>query len=315
MKPSHYRFSIFLLLSLCIFPVYAQTLVYGLEGIYKLSPKAKAPFYLQAGTFQYKNFAFGFKKQFVPFGFDIKIVKKANLYTVIVGPIPTRVQLERLTRPPEPQKVQRSLPAVAPKPLYQIVEIPLLIQPATRHPWSVIGSIGYTNYQNMYLNDGQTAVLRLALGRDLFKVNLWTIGLEGGVQNGNTMRLYAPQSTLDILGELPIQTTVKPLIDLLFTLKAPPFSKTPFIPLFKGGLAARRWQFSDRDSINNLSKIGGEVQAGFAYPINKRINLSVLYQGIFGSNPDFQVNAAAETGHVSDIPIQNGVLLSLSAAF
>jgi len=180
------------------------------------------------------------------------------------------------------------------------------------HPWSVTASLGYTDYQQAYQSDGQTALGRLAIDRALFIKKHTALGLELGVQNGNSMRLDAPQATLDVLGGLPIQSTVKPLLDLLATAKTEALGKSLVFAQVKGGIAYRRWQFEDRTSVSNLSNIAGELQAGFGIPLSQTTNLSLLYQGIYGGNPNFTVNATNGTGHVSTIPIQQGALLSLS---
>ncbi|KTD72569.1 hypothetical protein [Legionella tucsonensis] len=182
------------------------------------------------------------------------------------------------------------------------------------HPWSLTGSLGYTVYEDMYRGDGQTAVGRFAIGRDVYTGHSLTWGLEMGVQNGNTMRYFPSQAAVDALGGLPIQTTVKPMLDLLATLKSNSFGTTPVFAQLKGGIAYRRWQFNDRDSINDKSQIAGEVQAGLGCAISERASLSLSYQGVFGSNPDFRFNADSATGRVSNIPIQNGVLLGLMVA-
>jgi len=180
------------------------------------------------------------------------------------------------------------------------------------HPWSITASMGYTNYQDMYRNDGQTPVGRLAFGHDCYAFNQATLGLELGVQNGNTMRFFPSQTAIDTLGGLPIQTTVKPMLDLLVTLKSASLSTMPVYAQLKGGIAYRRWQFNDRDSINDKSQIAGEVQAGLGYAISERASMNLFYQGIYGSSPNFSLNAVAETGRVSNIPVQHGVLLGMT---
>ena len=183
---------------------------------------------------------------------------------------------------------------------------------AINHPWSFIGSLGYTNYQNFYHDDGQTGIVRLAIGKSILYTHSLDLGFELGVQNGNTMR-FGPSAELLALGALlPIQSTVKPVIDLLATVKSTSLGDSDIFALLKGGIAYRRWQFNDRITINDLSQAAGEVQAGFGYPLTRAVNLSLLYQGIYGSNPNLIVNTTAFTGHVSNIPIQQGVLLSLA---
>lgn len=180
------------------------------------------------------------------------------------------------------------------------------------HPWSVTSSLGYTVYQDMYRSDGQTALGRLAIGRDAYTGRVLIWGLEVGVQSGNTMRYYPSQAAIDALGGLPIQTTVKPMLDVLATLKTASFGVIPVFVQLKGGAAYRRWQFNDRDSIHDKSQIAGEVQAGLGYAVSERSSVSVSYQGVFGRNPDFRFNADSATARVSNISVQNGVLLALT---
>ena len=191
------------------------------------------------------------------------------------------------------------------------------------HPWSVVGSIGYTGYENAMSQNGQTPVGRLAIAKDLFNLgdtgisndifdaSSTHIGLELGVQNGNRMALLVPQATLDTLGGLPITTTVKPMLDLLATVQVAPMADMPAFLVVKGGIAYRQMEM-DRDTVNNLSQVAGEVQAGIGIPVSDAATLSLLYQGVYGSSPNFTVNATTLTGNVANIPVQNGVLLSLS---
>ncbi|MDR3441468.1 MAG: hypothetical protein P4L65_00450 [Legionella sp.] len=182
------------------------------------------------------------------------------------------------------------------------------------HPWSVTASLGFSQFQNMHSNDGDTAIGRLAIGRDVYQAEKLGFGLELGVQNGNAMRLSVPQESIDLLGGLPIQTTLKPVLDLQATIKTQPLYGMPVIAQLKGGIAYRMWQFDNRDSIANQSKIAGTVQAGLGYQINDRAMVNLMYQGVFGGNPHFSANANDLTGHVSNIPVQNGVLLGLNYA-
>lgn len=181
----------------------------------------------------------------------------------------------------------------------------------TDYSWSIVASIGYTNFQSMYAREGQTPVLRLAFDKGLFAIKNLGVGVELGVQNGNSMRLNVSQEDLDILGGAPVQTTVNPIIDLLATVITQPLFNTPLFAQVKGGIAYRSWQFEDRTSINPMSNVAGELQAGFGLSLNKMTNLSILYQGIYGGSPNFVVNATNETGQLNSIPIQNGILLSL----
>lgn len=179
-------------------------------------------------------------------------------------------------------------------------------------PWSVTASIGYTNFENMYAHEGQTAVGRLAFDKGFLHIKNIDLGVELGVQNGNSMRLNVSQADLDILGGAPVQTNVNPIVDLLATLTTTPLLNTPIFAQVKGGIAYRSWEFEDRTSINPISNVAGEVQAGVGIALSKISQLSVLYQGIYGGNSNFIVNATDEVGSVSSIPIQNGILLSIN---
>lgn len=182
----------------------------------------------------------------------------------------------------------------------------------TPSPWSVTASVGYTVFENMYENEGQTPVGRLAFDKGILNIKNLDIGVELGVQNGNSMRLNVSQADLDLLGGAPVQTTVNPIIDLLATITTKPIKNTAIFAQIKGGIAYRSWQFEDRTSINPVSNIAGEVQAGLGVALSKMSKLSLLYQGIYGGNSNFVVNGSTEAAHVSQIPIQNGVLLSMN---
>ena len=192
-------------------------------------------------------------------------------------------------------------------------------------PWSVIGGLGYTWYDFGYhggssaypaaqasIGDGQTAFGRFAIARDLAKRHLIQFGLELGVQSGNIMRLDIPQATLDLLGGMPVQANIKPMIDLLATATTEPLVNTPAFGVLKAGIAYRRMQIDERVTVNELSQIGFELQAGLGANITDRARLALLYQGVFNGGTNFTVNTAADTGYVSNIPMQNGILLALS---
>jgi hypothetical protein len=193
-------------------------------------------------------------------------------------------------------------------------------------PWSVVGGLGYTQYDSGYhgggladpaaqasIGDGQTAFGRFAIARDLAKLRTMQFGLELGVQSGNTMRLDIPQATLDLLGGLPVQANIKPMIDLLATATTEPLmSQYPAYGILKAGIAYRRMQINDRVTVNDLEQVGFELQVGLGVAITERARLALLYQGVFNGSTNFTVNTAAGTGHVSNIPMQNGLLLALS---
>jgi len=89
---------------------------------------------------------------------------------------------------------------------------------------SISGSMGATNFQQAYANDGQSILGRLSLNGQYELTESLNLGLEIGVQNGNTMRLNISKPTLDMLGGEPVTVTIKPLFDTLVTLKVKPLT-------------------------------------------------------------------------------------------
>ena len=192
-------------------------------------------------------------------------------------------------------------------------------------PWSVIGSLGYTWYNNLYdggagtdpsaqtsIGDGQTALGRFAIARDFGAFKTVRFGAEIGVQNGNTARLNIPQETMDSLGGLLPQVTIKPMLDLLATASWQPVERVPVFGIIKPGISYRRLQVNDRITFNDLSSVAFELQAGIGMHISDRASISLNYQGIFDGNTTYTVDTTTYTGQISNIPAQNGLLLSLS---
>jgi hypothetical protein len=178
-------------------------------------------------------------------------------------------------------------------------------------PWSITASIGKGKYQHTYRKDGDAAVGRLALSNEMLLARDFALGLEFGVQNGNHMRLQIPYETLAILEWLPVRTTLGPMLDLLVTAKSDPLGGSSFFAQFKGGVAYRKWRVK-LDPINDLSQLAGEIQAGFGYPITALASLNLLYQGVFGSDPNLKLNIFNKVGHISNIPALHAVLLGFS---
>ena len=197
--------------------------------------------------------------------------------------------------------------------------------PEENRPWSVIGSLGYTWYDNLYngganadpsaqsaIGDGQTALGRFAIARDFGAFKTVRFGAEIGVQSGNTARLSIPQIDIDDFGGLLPQVTIKPMLDLLATASWQPVATVPVFGIIKPGIAYRRMQTNDRVTFNDLSEVAFELQAGLGMHISDRATLSLNYQGVFSGNTTYTLNTTTFTGHISNIPAQNGLLLSLS---
>ncbi len=179
-------------------------------------------------------------------------------------------------------------------------------------PWSITASVGKGKYHHqIYSKDGEAALARLALSNEMMLSGDIALGLELGVQNGSHIRLKIPYETLAVLEWIPVQTTLGPMLDLLITAKSDPLFGSAFFAQLKGGVAYRKWRMKQK-SINDLSQIAGEVQAGFGYPITALATLSLLYQGVFSNEPGLKLNTYTKTGHVSNIPTLHGVLLGFS---
>lgn len=177
--------------------------------------------------------------------------------------------------------------------------------------WGFSGSLGVTHYDCVYNHDGQSVIGRLSFNSQYHLSDFFALGLEVGVQNGNTMRLDIPKATLDELGGEPVSLIVKPIMDVLLTAQINPYEDGGFFGFVKGGAAFLNAQV-DRNEINDLSKISPELQAGLGYQINNNLAFQIEYQVLFGGNPDYRVYPITETATISTIPTQQAVLFGLS---
>jgi len=324
--------------------------VYGIEHAQHFTGSENQNYYIVLGSFNYEQNAHQLYKSLKSSFISVKIRPSNGMYRVTLGPIYSAQEVREIGAqlagmPRAPARRVKPAPVRQPYPIkYYPTPEPIrptqptmqqnpvarpsyptrpTTQARQRTPvassaassarlWSFTGSLGFTDYAHMYQSDGQTILGRFDIGRTLFARDQSTFGLEVGVQNGNDMRLSVPQSTLDELGGLPIQSTVKPMVDLLLVMQNNLVFMSPFFTQLKAGIAYRSWEFADRNSVNDPFHVAAEIQAGLGYHINDRASLNLLYQGIFGGNPSFTANAAAGTGHVENIPIQNGLLLGLS---
>jgi hypothetical protein len=171
---------------------------------------------------------------------------------------------------------------------------------------------GYGNVSGAYHNDGQVAQGRLTLGLHAAEYNNILFGIEAGVQSGNTMRLSASPAVITASGGLPIQSTLKPLLDLLMTFKARLTPRYPLFGIVKGGIAYRQLQLNDRTSTaDNLKEVNGELQAGLGFSITDHISLIAVYQGIYSdNNADVSINSADNTT-INHIPTQQAGFLGI----
>ncbi|TAL66484.1 MAG: hypothetical protein EPN84_00265 [Legionella sp.] len=175
-------------------------------------------------------------------------------------------------------------------------------------PWSVSGSVGGGKYPHP---SNSSPLGRLALGNDLFLTGDYLLGLELGVQSSPKVTLDIPVETLTVLQWLPIQASLGPMLDLLITAKSDPLAGSNFFAQLKGGVAYRYWQ-AHKEPINDYSQITGEIQAGLGYPITTLATLNLLYQGVFGNDPNPLINSETKTIHVSNIPTLHAVLFGFT---
>lgn len=191
----------------------------------------------------------------------------------------------------------------------------VMIQP---HPIFYVGGYGgYGTVSGGYKNDGNVAQGRFTLGVHTMQCKKWILGGEMGIQSGNTMRLAARSSVIDPTMDLPPQATLKPLLDLLFTVKGQIQVDKPFYYLLKGGIAYRQLQLEDRTSPygDGLSKVAGEFQAGVGMNINDHVQLNVFYQGIYSNkNAGVYLDTAGNTP-IAHIPTQQGGFLGIEYSF
>lgn len=179
-------------------------------------------------------------------------------------------------------------------------------------PWSFTASFGHGTFQHMHPNDNQNALGRLALGNELGLSGDIALGVEFGIQNGAKMRLNIPQDTLSILGWFPpIKSNLGPMMDLLVTAKSNPLFGSSFFAQLKGGLAYRYWTIPV-SPVTELSQLAGEIQAGFGYPLTALASLNILYQGVYGNDPNVKINFDTKRATVSNIPVLHGILLGLT---
>lgn len=178
-------------------------------------------------------------------------------------------------------------------------------------PWSMTASFGNSKYQHIQAIHKSAAVGRLALGNELLLTGDYALGLEFGLQNGQHIKLKIPKETLAVLGWIPSQTTLGPMLDLLITAKSDPIGSSSFFTQLKGGIAYRYWEFNHMPA-KDIAKLAGEIQAGFGYPITALADLSLLYQGVFSKKPEFQFTPDNHVERISTIPTLHAVLLGLS---
>ncbi|MBA2710110.1 MAG: hypothetical protein H0U57_05925 [Tatlockia sp.] len=186
--------------------------------------------------------------------------------------------------------------------------------PINKAPWTVDAAFGVTSFSGISKQENHTAVGRLSLGRGLIITPYWQAGLEAGIQSGNRMHLVLPEESIELLGGLPIEAEMKPLLDVLISLKTKPFPGTPVITWLKGGGTYRKLQL-DRLSVNHLAGFSPEIQLGIGYQINEHATINLGYQRIWGKQPKLTVDAESGTGVLCNLPEQKAVMIGVSYNF
>ena len=126
------------------------------------------------------------------------------------------------------------------------------------------------------------------------------------------MRLQASDALILAAGGLPIQSTLKPVVDLLLTFKTHLTANSPLFAVIKGGVAYRELVLNDRTSSEDGERqFDGELQAGLAYNLTDHATISAMYQGIYsGGNAGIALNNAGNVT-LSRIPTQQAGFIGI----
>jgi len=166
---------------------------------------------------------------------------------------------------------------------------------------------GYGNVNDMQHNDGQGAIGRLTFGMNAYQSKPLTIGLELGLQNGRTMRHASASNDPSADFDLPIQTTLNPIEDILLSFRVPLLCN--FYGMLKGGFAYRQLQFYAGDYVDSLNQMSGEFQAGLGYDLTARTRIVLYYQGIYANGGVSYIQNKNGNVSVSNIPTQQAGFL------
>ena len=191
------------------------------------------------------------------------------------------------------------------------------IKQSTPSPMFYVGAFGgYGTVDGAYGQDGNVSQGRLTLGLHAKNFDKLSLGAELGVQSGNTMRLNAGPDVIEVSGGLPIQSTLKPIVDALITAQYQFYTTRPLFAILKGGIAYRQLQLDNRSSAqDNLNKVNGEFQAGLGFGVTQNVRITALYQGIYSTNNSgIGLNSVGDIT-LSQIPTQQAGLLGVEYYF
>ncbi|WP_019218322.1 hypothetical protein [Legionella tunisiensis] len=181
-------------------------------------------------------------------------------------------------------------------------------------PWVIDGAIGMASYSGAIDKARQVATGRISLGYVLTTKTYWQAALEAGLQSGNTLSLAFAREDIDALGGVEVEATLKPMLDVLLSLRSETLIDFPLFSWVKGGVAYRQMSV-DKAAINSLKGFAPELMAGFGFQINEQTTAHLGYQILFGQNPTLTVDEAHETAIIRHMPTQQAVLLGFSYVF
>lgn len=185
--------------------------------------------------------------------------------------------------------------------------------PPPNFPWSIGGYIGFENTQDMFENDGHTAMGRFSINRSLFYWGRTSVGVEAGIQSGNQMRLDITKANLDILGGVMITGTLKPMVDILVSARTL-LPKLPMAFLIKAGINYRALQM-DRIEVNDLEQIAPELQIGLEYNVTPHLSFAAYFQKIFDNSLNFNMFPQTERATIGSIPATSSLFFGMTLYF
>lgn len=173
-------------------------------------------------------------------------------------------------------------------------------------------AMGYGTLNGGIAQDGNFAQGRFLLGVPVKEYSGFLFSAELGLQSANSMRLSASSGTIQTAGGSPIQSTLKPVLDLLVTVKGQFKPDSAWYYFVKGGVAYRQLQLDDRTSSQDtLDRLNAELQAGLGYKLTNQMRITVFYQGIYGG-PDAGVGLdSGQNITLARIPTQQAGFLGL----
>ena len=145
---------------------------------------------------------------------------------------------------------------------------------------------GYGAFSRNGVSGASSALGRLTLGVNAKQYKNWMFGGEVGVQSGSNHGNFG--------------YVVKPLVDLLFTVKGKLVEESPYFYILKGGIAYRQ----SSNYFYDVNQVSGEFQGGLGYQLTEHAALTALYQGIYANGNAY-----------SNIPTQQAGLLGIDYRF